>query len=387
MGRYLFVVPPLVGHINPTLAVAEQLARRGHEVAWAGHDHALRSLLVPGSRVFRASNDRLDADLARLRTDWQELKGVVALKFFWQEFVLPLGRAMLPGVEHAIAEFRPDVVISDQQALAGPVAALRAGLPWVTSATTSAELARSLRDLPKVEEWIRQLQAEFQQESGLCGTPVDLRFSERLVLCFTTTELVGPDMSFPGHYVFTGPAMTARPAAPGFPWERLDPDRQSILVSLGSLNAESGKRFFGIATEALADVAQLIMVAPPGTVEDPPEGAIVAEWVPQLELLPHVDAVVSHAGHNTVVEALAHGLPQVVAPIRDDQPVVAQQIEASGAGIRVRFSRLRAPELRHAVTTVLDEPSYRQSAERIRQSFARAGGAVTAADHLETLVA
>jgi UDP:flavonoid glycosyltransferase YjiC (YdhE family) len=109
--------------------------------------------------------------------------------------------------------------------------------------------------------------------------------------------------------------------------------------------------------------------------------------VPQLELLPHVDAVVSHAGHNTVVEALAHGLPQVVAPIRDDQPVVAQQIEAAGAGIRVRFGRLRAHELRDAVTAVLDVPSYRQAAERISRSFDRAGGAATAADRLEALVA
>ncbi len=386
MSRYLFVVPPLVGHINPTLAVAEQLERRGHEVAWAGHGGALGSLLPDGSRVYRASDDDLDAELVNLRSAWQELKGVVALKFFWQEFVLPLGRAMLPGVDGAIAEFRPDVVISDQQALAGPVAARRAGVPWVTSATTSAELAHSLRNLPKVEEWIRQLQVEFQRDVGLVDA-VDLRFSDRLVLCFTTADLVGSDMTFPDHYAFTGPAMTTRPPSGPFPWDRLDGDRRAVLVSLGSLNGESGKRFFGLAAEALGDLAQLIMVAPTGTVDNAPEGSIVADWVPQLELLPHVDAVVSHAGHNTVVEALAHGLPQVVAPIRDDQPVVAQQIEAAGAGIRVRFSRLRAHELRDAVSTVLDVPSYRQAAERISRSFVQAGGAATAADRLEGLVA
>ena len=284
MSRYLFVVPPLVGHINPTLAVAEQLERRGHEVAWAGHGRALGSLLAPGSRVYRASDDELDAELVNLRSAWQELKGVVALKFFWQEFVLPLGRAMLPGVEGAIADFHPDVLIADQQALAGPVAARRAGVPWVTSATTSAELARSLRNLPKVEEWIRQLQNEFQRDAGLTE-PVDLRFSDRLVLCFTTTDLVGSDMTFPDHYAFTGPAITTRPPTGDFPWERLDSDRRGVLVSLGSLNGESGTRFFGLAAEALGDLAQLIMVAPAGTVDHPPAGSIIAEWVPQLELL------------------------------------------------------------------------------------------------------
>jgi MGT family glycosyltransferase len=299
---------------------------------------------------------------------------------------VPVGQAMLPGVDRAVAAFRPDVVICDQQAIAGPVSARRAGLPWVTSATTSAELARSLRDLPKVEEWVAGLLADFQRRAGFAD-PVELRFSDLLVLCFTTAELIGTGLTFPDHYVFTGPAMTSRPPSPDFPWHRLDDDRRRVLVSLGSLNAESGKRFFGVAVEALGDLAQLILVAPEGTVDRVPAGSIVSPWVPQLELLPHVDAVVSHAGHNTVVEALAHGLPQVVAPIRDDQPVVAEQVEAVGAAIRVRFARLRAPELRHAVSTVLDDPSYRLAAERVGRSFVAAGGAVTAADHLVGLVA
>jgi len=385
VSRYLFVVPPPVGHINPTLAVAEQLAGRGHEVAWAGHTEVLSSLLVAGSQIFPASDDDLDARLQDLRATWQEIQGVAALKFFWQEFVLPLGRAMLPGVDRAIACFRPDVVIADQQAIAGPVAAVRAGLPWVTSATTPAELADPLRDLPKVGEWVEHRLADFQREAGIAD-PVDLRFSDLLVLCFTTTELIGREAPFPAHYVFTGPAMTTRPPSPLFPWDRLDADRPRVLVSLGSLNAEAGKRFFGIASEALSDLVQLIMVAPEGTVEEPP-GSIVCTWVPQLDLLPHLDAVVSHAGSNTVAEALAHGLPQVVAPIRDGQPVVAQHLEATGAAIRVRFARLRAPELRQAVSTVLDDPSYRDAAERIQRSFVAAGGAVTAADHLERLSA
>lgn len=386
MGRYLFVVPPLVGHINPTLAVGRELAARGHTVAWAGHQQALATLLGPDARVYVAPDPALDGELLGLRSRWHEVQGVAALKFFWEDFVLPLGRAMLAGVEEAVAAFAPDVVVADQQAIAGPVVARRHGLPWATSATTSAELARPLRAMPKVEEWVAALQAGFQRDAGVADT-VDLRFSDRLVLCFTTPALICPDEPFPGHYVFTGPAMTTRPAAAEFPWDRLDPGRRRVLVSLGSLNAEAGRRFFQVVIDGLADRVQLVMVAPPGMVDDPPPGAIVAEWVPQLELLPHMDAVVNHAGHNTVVEALAFGLPQVVAPIRDGQPVVAAQLAASGAGIRVRFSRVRAPELREAVRAVLEEPSYRQAAERIRRSFEDAGGAAAAADHLEELVA
>ena len=36
MSRYLFVVPPMVGHVNPSIAVGRELLARGHDVAWAG---------------------------------------------------------------------------------------------------------------------------------------------------------------------------------------------------------------------------------------------------------------------------------------------------------------------------------------------------------------
>jgi UDP:flavonoid glycosyltransferase YjiC (YdhE family) len=114
---------------------------------------------------------------------------------------------------------------------------------------------------------------------------------------------------------------------------------------------------------------------------------LLAERVPQLELMPHLDAVVSHGGHNTVCEALAHGLPLVVAPIRDDQPLIADQVVSAGAGIRLTYGRVRAAQIRDALEEVLDRPDYTEAARRVQQSFQAAGGASTAADHLEAVVA
>jgi UDP:flavonoid glycosyltransferase YjiC (YdhE family) len=82
---------------------------------------------------------------------------------------------------------------------------------------------------------------------------------------------------------------------------------------------------------------------------------------------------------------LAHGLPLVLAPIRDDQPIVADQVVRAGAGLRVRFGRVGAAELRAAVDTVLDEPGYRAAAEVVARSFREAGGAAAAADAVEAL--
>jgi UDP:flavonoid glycosyltransferase YjiC (YdhE family) len=109
--------------------------------------------------------------------------------------------------------------------------------------------------------------------------------------------------------------------------------------------------------------------------------------VPQVAVLRRVDLVICHGGHNTVCEALAAGVPLVVAAVRDDQPFVADQVVRAGAGVRVRFGRVTVADLRAAVGTVLGDPGYREAAARLRIAFARAGGAPAAADRLAALLA
>ncbi|MFI6366136.1 glycosyltransferase [Nocardia sp. NPDC050630] len=387
MSRFLFVVPPLTGHINPTVSVGGELARRDHEVAWVGHTEALRTLLPGNTRIFSVANDFSADRLHSFGDQWLRLKGSEELKFFWEEFLVPLGHAMLPAVTAAIDAFAPDVIVSDQQALGGAVAARRSGVPWATSAVTSSELVRPLAAMPKVEDWVTECMAGFQRAHGIAD-PVDLRWSDQLVLIYSTAALIGPLDGVPAHYVFPGPVLTARPQTTPFPWSWLDPERRRVLVSLGTLNTDVGGRFFRTLLDAVAQEGerlQLIVVASPASIGPTPPHVLVRESVPQLSLLSRIDAVVCHGGHNTTCEALSYGLPLVVAPIRDDQPIVAQQVADAGAGIRVKFNRVRSAELREAVLAVLDEPSYRHAARRVQASFAAAGGTVTAADHLEKM--
>jgi len=117
-----------------------------------------------------------------------------------------------------------------------------------------------------------------------------------------------------------------------------------------------------------------------------PGNFIVRSYVPQLALLPHMNAVLCHGGHNTVVETLMHGLPLLVAPIRDDQFVVASQVENAGAGIKMNFRRARAPKISSAVDRIFTEPSFRTAAQRIRASLMNAGGGQRGADLLEQLL-
>ena len=389
MGRFLFVVPPLAGHTNPTVALGQELAGRGHAVAWTGHPDVVAELLPPDATLLPVAESVPDDIVAAVVAQSGEgLRGPAALRFLWQDFIVPLARSMVPGVHAAVDAFAPDVLVVDQQALAGAAVAERRGLVWATSATTSAELTDPLAAMARVGEWVRGLMRDLLVDAGLDAgraAALDPRFSPHLVLAFTTPELVGPAEPFPAHYALVGPAMGDRPDPTPFRWDWLD-GRPLVLVSLGTLNWQVGERFFGVAADTLAAMdVQGVLVAPRDLVPDPPGNVLVTPRVPQLALLPKVAAVVSHGGHNTVCETLAHGLPLVVAPIRDDQPIIADQVVRAGAGRRVKFGRVTVPVLRRAIESVLTEPAYRAGADRVRRSFAAAGGPTVAADRLERL--
>jgi UDP:flavonoid glycosyltransferase YjiC (YdhE family) len=379
VARFLFVVPPLVGHVNPAVGVAAELTARGHEVAWAGHDELLWQLAGPEALVFSCPVPR------DLPVRPAELKGPAALRFLWQDFLVPLADAMAPGMAAALEAFEPHVVVADQQALAGGLLAEAAGLPWVTSATTSAELVDPLAGMPKVGEWVGSLLDGLRARiAGGRGT-ADPRFSPHGVLAFTTRELLGP-ADLPPSVRLVGPALGARPSTTDFPWEWLDPLRPTVLVSLGTANTAAGAGFLAAAAEAFAgSPARAVIADPGGVLGEVPPNVLVRPRVPQLPLLSRVDAVLCHAGHNTVCETLWHGLPLVVAPIRDDQPIVAAQVVAAGAGIRLRFGRADAPRIAAAVEEILTEPAYRRAAEAVAASFHAAGGSPVAAGQLEQL--
>lgn len=366
--RFLLVVPPLAGHVAPLRGVAAALTSRGHRVAWCGPCPEL-STLVSGP-VFPAG----DSGPFSLALRPPELRGFAALKYLWESYLVPLAEAMVPGVASAVVSFAPDVVVVDQQAMAGALVAARCGLPWATSASTSTELADPLGSLPKIASWVGELQAGLRARHGvLLG---DLRFSPHLVLAFTTRALAGESrLAVPVSYV--GPAL---PAASG-EWSPVD-DRPLVVVTLGTSNASAGARFLAESVDALAGMpsVQGLVVDPSGGLVS--ENVLLARRIPQVAVFAHASVVVCHGGHNTVCEALSAGVPLVVAPIRDDQSMLAQQVTSAGAGVRVRFDRVKAAEIRTAIELA---EQYREGALKIRESFEAAGGAAEAATHLESL--
>ncbi len=386
MARFLFVVPPLAGHVNPTIAIGRALAASGHTVAWVGCGVRVRALLPEDLELIPVDDGVVGDVNAAWLARAQSVHGLESFKFFYEDFLVPLAHAMVPGVINAIEAYKPDLVICDQQALAGPFASRMMQVPWATLATTSASVFNPVVQFPKVKEWMIEMLGQAQDRYDLQRWErPDL--SKELVIILSTHELVGKDHEVPEHFAFVGPSIREEVQDVEFPWEQLDATRKRVFLSLGTINAERSAKFYEKVKEAFGGKGlQLILSAPPEMLGEVPENFIVRRRVPQLALLKKVDAVIFHGGHNTFCETLIHGLPAVVAPIKDDQPVVADQLVRSGAGIRLHFDRVKSADLYASTIRVLEEPEFKAAALRVKETLIESGGAKRAAELLTGLL-
>ncbi len=390
MAKFVFVVPPLTGHINPTLSMGTALLERGHRVAWITLDQSLGTKLPAGGELLVIRYDQNDQQKkdAEKYLDIITKKivyGIDSIKFLYEEVLIPLNRHSYEGIASLLDQYRPDLVITDHQMFAGAIAATNKNYPYVTSVTAPAAI-KVMDELPKVHEWeVNQIVA-LQKEFGI-NEVGSIACSTLATLVFTSKAFFG-EMELPEHYQFIGPVFNRRKTHVTFNWEAFHANNQpKILVSIGTtFDHEHKKSFFAKVTEAFANEnLHVVVVSDPDLFESWPANFNVQREVPQLDLLPYLDAVVCHGGHNTVCETLMHGLPMVVIPIAYDQSHVAGRVFRVGAGERLNFNRFKASHLKEAVNKVMQDSSYKMAAEEIKQSFTDAGGTASAAGLLEAL--
>jgi UDP:flavonoid glycosyltransferase YjiC (YdhE family) len=213
-------------------------------------------------------------------------------------------------------------------------------------------------------------------ENGLPSDPELQMLGRHLVLSPFPPSYREP--SFPTERSF-------RSSAPPPPSER--DGATTVYFTLGTVfNLECGDLFARVL-DGLRELP-FEVVATVGPHVDPaefgplPDRFHLAEYVPQSDVLPRADVVVSHGGSGSVLGALAHGLPQVLIPMGADQPLNGKRCEELGLA-RVLDPIAATPEaVRDAVSTVLTDGSYRTAAERMRDELA----ALPGADHAVTLL-
>jgi len=380
VSRFLFVPVPVVARLWPAVAIGDALAAGGHEVAWCGPESNLGPLLGPGATIYPTGK--------RSYREFHQ-SGTAAVRELWDEYVVPLNRFIQGPVDRAVAEYQPDVVVADQYALAGALAAYKQGVRWASLCAGVLELTPPAGE-PGLQEFVRSRLQQAWERAGLPSDDrVDLRFSPHLVIATTSAALTGP-VPMPDNCVLVGAALGPRRTDPGFDWDWLDPGRRHVLVTAGTLSAHLVHGFVPrmmAALEPMAGRVQAVLNASAELLPDPPPHVLVTPRIPMLELMPRLDAVVCTGGQSTVNEALVYGVPLVVAPIRLGELSVAEQVTRAGAGIAVSFAEATPAQLAAAVKALLDEPGYRAQARRIGGEFAVAGGTGTAAARLVTLAA
>jgi zeaxanthin glucosyltransferase len=195
-----------------------------------------------------------------------------------------------------------------------------------------------------------------------------------------------PRTNLPKFFHYTGPWKELADAGfNDFPWELLD-GRPLIYASLGTLQNRL-ERLFQIIAEACAGLDSQVVIAlgrknaaiPGGLAGNP----IVVGYAPQTALLQRASVVITHAGLNTTLEALMHGLPMVAIPITNDQPGVAARIQHLGIGERIRLRDLSPETLRNAVQQVSNNPVYREKAVARAQEMKLINGPDLAAKLIE----
>jgi zeaxanthin glucosyltransferase len=125
---------------------------------------------------------------------------------------------------------------------------------------------------------------------------------------------------WPGQFHYTGPFHDGEGRRElSFPWNRLTGE-PIVYASMGTVQNGNVDIFRTIVTAvAKHKAAQLVLsignVLRPEQIGPVPTNAIVVNHAPQLELLKKASVCITHAGFNTVLEALTQGVPQVAIPV------------------------------------------------------------------------
>ncbi len=172
-----------------------------------------------------------------------------------------------------------------------------------------------------------------------------------------------------------------------FPWDRLTGE-PIVYASMGTVQNGNAQVFRTIvAAVSKHKGLQLVLVIGnvlrPEQIGPVPNNAIVVNNAPQLDLLKKASVCITHAGCNTVLEALTQGVPQIAIPVTNDQPGVAARIAGKKTGKTTSLDGLDVANLSALLDEVLNNPLYRDNSRAIQKAIAKRNGLSVAADLLE----
>lgn len=379
--RVIFTFAGGQGHLDPLVPIARAVTAAGHTVAFAGRPWMVPKVEARGFVCFPGGTDAglepVTRPLAPVNME-REARDLV------MGFGRRVARSRAPDLLSTFVTWRPDVVVWEETDPAAGIIAERLGLPHATVPV----LAFGMMAAPFAEGY-----NVVREGYGLRPDPSGEMLSRYLVLSPFPRTLRDPRNPSPptAHGIrIVDVDRTSRAAGSTPDWTAAIEGVPSVYFTLGTVfNHESGDLF----SRALAGLRELPinLLVTVGREIDPaalglqPAHVRIERFVPQAEILPHVDLVVSHGGSGSVLGALAHGRPMVVLPMGADQPLNAERITALGAGRSLDAIQATPDEIREAASSVLANATYCESAGRLADEIAALSSIDVAVDLLERL--
>lgn len=377
------------GHVFPCMSLGRALRARGHEVA------------LHTAAKWRAHAEREGFAFHAAPEYTPEMTNGVPLKPY-AAVAAATGQA-----REVVEEVAPDIVVADILTLAPALAGELAGLPVATLVphvypdpldgwppySLGARLPRTAAGRlmwrttrPTLDAGLARGMRECNETREAVGLPprmwVHNGQSPELVLVGTMPQLEYP-REWPAHVRVVGPLL----------WE---PEAEDVELPAGdaplvlvapSTSQDPRHRLLRAAVEGLGDMPVRVLATwnrrPLKDRLDVPANTRLVEWVSYARTMPHCDVVVCHAGHGTVVRALASGCRIVAVPAGGDMNENAARIDWAGVGVRLPRRATTPRSVGLAVGRALARPGIAERVEDARAWAAAHDGAQRAAAILE----
>ncbi|MFD2091401.1 nucleotide disphospho-sugar-binding domain-containing protein [Blastococcus deserti] len=411
--QYLVALWDGGGTVPVEVGVVRRLVARGHRVTVLG-DPTLAPDVAAAGAEFRSwtraphrTSQALEDDVIK---DWECRTPVALLNRLCERIITGPAADYAADVREALSTAPADAVVASGPLLGALVGAESMGLPAVALCANiysrpapgippfGSGLAPARGPLGRARDramnalatalWNRNLPPLNAARTALGLEPLREiweqwdRAARVLVLTSPTFDLPA---TLPDNVRYVGPVLDdpvwSEPFEPPAGVEPL------VVVGLSSTYMQQAAVLRRIV--AALDTLPVRGVVTTGPAVDPAEvpgtaKVHVVRSAPHARLFPDADVVITHAGHGTLIKALAAGVPTLCLPMGRDQGDNVVRAARHGAVIGLKPAA-RPERIAAAVRQLLDDPSYRRNAQALGAVF-RADSASTAlVDEVESL--
>ena len=401
------------GHLNPLIALSRQLVARGHRVTLFQNPELEQRAREYGLEFFPVDIPSFSVSQSRtVKIGRKATTSIGEIRERLNRTTTEI-EAFLREYPIAIRAAGVDALIMGEISLAGPTVAEILRLPYfIVSISIPHNFGWAVsRSIAPSRSWLERLQKELLEVSVLRMKGPIRRSLDRYRKHFglgsirkigeTFPELAhitqwpkcldSPRSNLPTNFFYTGPFVDKDGRAfADFPWDRLD-ERPLIYTSLGTTKRGDPAIFHRIAEACSGLDLQLVISL--GGRHDPamfnhlPGNPVVVKYAPQLELLNRAEIVITHAGPNTVLEALMQGKPMLALPITLDQPAIAAHLARLGVAEVLSTENRSAQQIRAALIKMRKDSGYQDAAQNLKTAIRSLRGLDRAVDIIEEALA